>query len=236
MTASAAGMIAPLLVQRFHPRLVIYIVSARDVGQSVEGPRLAADQWVQHQAGSFAPAGALATHSAAFRYYLLYRQWLDPSRWPAARSGSATTAAGFFALDRRLTLSPELWSRTRALYARIGRQSLSQPELAGFSRLTDLSSQVPVVLIEPPAHPRLRRWVRHAGPFYADAIAAMRRTARQRHVPFWRAPTRRIIPPDAFADFVHLDRTGATRFSEWVGGRIARAVRAGRLALPSTPS
>jgi hypothetical protein len=234
MTASAAGAIAPILVDRYRPRLLIYVVSARDVGQSVEGPALAADPWVRYQGGTFSLDGWLASHSEAFGYFLLYRQWLDPVRWPAAKSSSGTTATGFFPIDGHRSLSPELWARTQALYDEIARHPLSDPELTGFARLVALSGpSVRVVVIEAPGHQRLRRWVRHAGSFYGDAIAHMRHEARRRQVPFWRAPSQRLIAPDSWVDFVHVDRTGAARFSEWIGARLAAAAHTGRLDLLS---
>jgi hypothetical protein len=233
MTASAAGAVAPILVERYRPWLLIYVVSARDIGQSVDGPLLASTPWVRYRQGSFSINGWLVEQSAAFRYYLLYRQWLDPSRWPAATSPSGTTPEGFFPLDARLPLSPALFVRTQRAYVDILNQPPSEPELAGLSRLLRLPSNgTQVVVVEAPAHETLRRWARRTSGFYAEAIADIRRAARQQHVTFWRVPARRIIPADGWADFVHLNTRGAARFSEWLGGRIAGAVREGRLTVP----
>jgi hypothetical protein len=232
MTASAAGAVAPVLGQRYQPWLLLYVVSARDLGQSAQGPLLAEEAWVQYQRGRFSLRGWLAAHSTAFTYYLLYRQWLDPLRWPAARSPSGTTATGFFALDAHLSLSSALWTRTQRSYDDIAAQPLSPAELAGFSQLVDQSGRgMQVVVVEAPVHERLRRWAQHTS-FYDDAITHMLHAVRQRRVAFWRAPTRGLIPPHAWVDFVHLDRTGAARFSEWLGARIAAAVHAGRLDVP----
>jgi hypothetical protein len=65
-------------------------------------------------------------HSAAFRYYLLYRQWLDPLRWPAATSPSGTTAEGFFPIESSLPLSPALWAHTQRVFADVANQPPSQ--------------------------------------------------------------------------------------------------------------
>jgi len=80
MTASAVGGIAPILVTLYRPWLLIYVISARDVGANVDGPLLAETPWVQYRQGRFSLEGWLVEHSAAFRYFLLYRQWLDPIR------------------------------------------------------------------------------------------------------------------------------------------------------------
>ena len=235
MTASAAGAVAPILVERHRPWLVIFVVSARDVGQSVDGPLLASTPWVQYRLGKFSVDGWLTEHSAAFRYYLLYRQWLDPLRWPAARSPSGTTAAGFFPVKSSLTLSPSLWEHTKNAYAEVVNGPPSETELAGFSKLLELSRDATqVVVVEAPAHDTLRRWARRVTSFYTDVIASMRQAARRHRVVFWRVPVRRVIPADGWVDFVHLNTDGAARFSEWLGARIAAAVQEGRLRPPAS--
>jgi hypothetical protein len=234
MSASAVGAIAPILLDDYRPWLLIYVSSVRDVGQSVDGPLLASMPWVRYRRGDLSVDGWLTEHSAAFRYYLLYRQWLDPSRWPAARSRGATTAAGFLRAERRLPLSEALWARVQRAYTETTRQSPSQTELEGFSRLLDLrSSATQIVVVEAPAHERLRRWARHTSAFYGDAIGRMRQAARRRRIPFWRVAAWRVIPTDGWTDFVHLNGPGAARFSEWMGTRLAAAVREGRIKVPS---
>jgi len=230
LTASAAAAVAPMLIDRYHPWLLLYVVSPRDLGESVDGPLLANMSWLQYRHGKFSLSGWLTEHSAAFRYWLLYRQWLDPLRWPAAASPAGTTPAGYFPVETRLPLSPELWTFTQQSYARIASQPLSQPEFDGFTGVLEVAGKgAQVVVIEAPMHPRLGRWARHSSRFHDEAIAGMRRATRQRRVTFWHAPVWRIIPSDGWADFFHLNPRGAARFSDWLGGRIALAVQAGRL-------
>jgi type IV secretory pathway VirB3-like protein len=233
MTASAAGAVAPVLLSRYRPSLLVYIVTARDVGESVEGPLLANTPWVRYQRGTFSLNGWLVEHSSAFRYFLLYRQWLEPSSWPAATSPSGTTAEGFFPIEASLPLSPKLWAHTQRVYADVAARPPSQVELDGFSGVVQLwRSGAQVFVVEAPLHEKLQRWVRHDSTFHADAMAHLRQAARQQHVPFWRVPTWRVIPTDGWADFVHLNRRGAAQFSEWLGARLADAEHDGRLREP----
>jgi len=238
MTASAAGAVAPILVERHRPWLLIYAASVRDVGQSVDGPLLASTPWVQYRQGTFSLAGWLTEHSAAFRWYLLYRQWVDPVRWRVASGPLRTTPAGFMRFDPGMALSPALWEQTQCTYAEIINQPPSQLELAGFSRLLELSGNgTQVVVVEAPVHETLRGWTRHVNDFYANATAHMRQAVRQQRVPFWRVATWRVVPAEGWADFVHLNPRGAARFSEWLGARIAAAVQKGRLKAPhATPA
>jgi hypothetical protein len=230
LTASAAAAVAPVLIDSYHPWLLLYVVSPRDLGESVDGPLLANMSWLQYRHGKFSLTGWLTEHSAAFRYWLLYRQWLDPLRWPAAASPAGTTPAGYFPVETRRPLSPELWTFTQRSYAGIASQPISQTELDGFTRVLEVAEKgTQVVVIEAPMHPRLGRWARHSSRFHDQAIAGMRRAARQKRITFWHAPVWRIVPSDGWADFFHLNPGGAARFSDWLGGRIALAVQEGRL-------
>jgi len=238
MTASAAGAVAPILVERHRPWLLIYEVSVRDLGQSVDGPLLANTPWVQYRQGTFSLAGWLTEYSAAFRGYLLYRQWFDPVRWRIASRPAGTTSAGFMRFDPGLSLSPALWRHTQRTYAEIVGAPVSEAELLGFSRVLDLTRRgTQVVVVEAPVHETLRRWSQHTTTFGATATAHIRQAARQRRAPFWRVAGWRVIPADGWADFVHLNPRGAAQFSEWLGARIAAAVQEGRLKAPhATPT
>lgn len=233
MTASAAGAVAPILLARYRPSLLVYVVTARDVGENVDGPMLADVPWVRYQRGRFSLNGWLVEHSAAFRYFLLYRQWLEPSRWPAATSSSGTTAEGYFPLESSLALSPALWAHTERILAGVADQPPSTAELNGLSDVLRLSGNgTRVIVVEAPVHEKVQHWVRRDGGFYAAAMAHIRGATRRQGVPFWRVPTWRVIPADGWADFVHLNRRGATQFSQWLGARIADAERDGRLGEP----
>jgi hypothetical protein len=237
MSASGAEAVAPILLARYRPSLLVYVVTARDLGDSVDGPLLADTPWVQYQRGRFSASGWLVEHSAAFRYYLLYRQWLDPMRWPAATSPSGTTAGGYFPVNAGLPLSPELWAHTQNAYAAGADRLPSDVEIDGLEKLLHLAGRATqIVVVEAPLHVRVQRWVRHAGHFYADAVAQIRRTTQRQRIPFWRLAGWRVIPADGWMDFVHLNRLGATRFSEWLGERIAAAVDSGRLRGPGEPT
>jgi hypothetical protein len=225
MTASAAGAVVPILINRYRPRLLVYVVSARDLGTSVDGPLLANAPWVQYQRGTFSINGWLTEHSSAFRYYLLYRQWLDPARWPAAKSPSGTTTAGFFPLEKGVSLSAALWRHTQRTYRRILDQPPSQAELVGFEHLLDLSDRgAQLLVVEAPAHERLRQWAR-SSTLYESSIAYIQEATRRQRVAFWRVPAAGIVPADGWADFVHLNARGAARFSEWLGARIGTSLQ-----------
>jgi len=228
MTASAAGAVAPILVDLYRPAVLVYIVSRRDVSPSVDGPLLANIPWIQYRHGDFSIAGWLTEHSRAYRYYLLYRQWLDPVRWRVVAGPSLTTTAGYYPIDKGLPLSPALLAHAQRAYRDMVAQPISEPELRGLTRLLELAdADTQLVVVEAPSHPRLRRWAR-ATHSHARAMRQVQQETRRHQVPFWSVPLTRIIPADGWADFVHLNSRGAERFSHWLGARLSTVAPRGR--------
>jgi len=233
MTASAAEAVAAILLERYRPELLLYVVTARDVGDNVDGPLLAGTPWVRYRRGALSSEGWLVEHSAAFRYWLLYRQWLERDRWPAAAAATGTSALGFHASAASLPLSPALWRHTVQAYEEIARQPPSQSEARAYAELLATArARAQIVVVEAPLHPRLRRATSRLGGFYEQAMLLLRRESRRQHVPFWRVPADGVIPGDGWLDFVHLNRRGAGAFSHWLGARLGAAVRSGRLRPP----
>ncbi len=78
MTISPNSVIARLLVERYHPALLIYVTEMRDyiagIGMEYETPFLN-DAWLQYQTGNFNLFGWVVDQSAALQHYLPYRNW-----------------------------------------------------------------------------------------------------------------------------------------------------------------
>jgi hypothetical protein len=79
MTIAPNSVIARLLVERYHPALLVYVTEMRDfiggLGLEYETPFLK-DPWLQYQTGNFNPFGWVVDHSAALQHYLPYRNWV----------------------------------------------------------------------------------------------------------------------------------------------------------------
>jgi len=78
MTIAPNSVIARLLVERYHPALLIYVTEMRDyiagLGLEYEVPFLQ-DPWLQYQTGNFNVFGWLVDHSSALQHYLPFRNW-----------------------------------------------------------------------------------------------------------------------------------------------------------------
>ena len=91
MTISPNSVIARLLLERYHPALLIYVTEMRDYiagnGLEVETP-FRQDAWLRYQTGDFNLVGWSAEHSSALQHYLPFRNW--------ARSDFSETITVYF--------------------------------------------------------------------------------------------------------------------------------------------
>ena len=80
MTISPNSVIARLLVEQYHPALLIYVTEMRDYiagnGLEYETPFLK-DPWLQYRIGQYNLVGWLADNSSAMQHYLPYRNWVQ---------------------------------------------------------------------------------------------------------------------------------------------------------------
>jgi hypothetical protein len=79
MTIAPNSAIAGLLVEKYHPAMLVYVTDMRDYvaanGLYYEGLFLS-DPWVRYKLGGFNFLGWLDDHSAALQHYLPYRDWM----------------------------------------------------------------------------------------------------------------------------------------------------------------
>ena len=79
MPIGPTSVLAKLLVQRYHPSMLIYVNDMRSYlagsGLEFETPFFN-DLWVKNQIGNFNLFGWLAEHSTALQHYLPFRNWL----------------------------------------------------------------------------------------------------------------------------------------------------------------
>jgi len=79
MTVAPNSVIASLLVERYHPALLIYTTEMRDyiTGNGLDYEmRFLSDPWFRYQRGDFSLFGWLVDHSAVLQHYLPYRNWM----------------------------------------------------------------------------------------------------------------------------------------------------------------
>ncbi len=146
LNGEIAGWLSRILVERYHPNLLIYGTSARDYSQELGNRALIEDSWFRYKLGKWNVAGWLKDNSMAFRLYLTFLSDLNPdNREYAIQVRQNTSPYGHFELTKIATsLEGEIT---------IHEKNLQQADFAGVKRLTNLDgTDVRVVVMEIPVH------------------------------------------------------------------------------------
>jgi hypothetical protein len=239
LTASGAAVLAHYVVDRYHPRLLVYGVSPRDFNEAVAVQAFTAHKltdldWTQYQRGSFNFPGWLFDHSAAFGYAYLYRNWMQPDFPERVNSRyqeeASTRADGYSPFFETLEWPPS--DREKRRIGLLYRQYTAVPEeLDGIRQIVALHRppQTQIVLVEIP--------------LYEEVITQLIRKKAYEHfnqqvesyttpagVRYWPTTLLRLIPDEGWYNLNHMNDTGAKIFSRWLGEQIGAAVNAGDLA------
>ncbi len=233
--ASGVRYLVDYVIEQYHPRLIVYGLSARDFGDieidRLDGDELAGLDWLQYRLGSFNPVGWLeyqTRHARTFGSWLFEphsdrasdRQWLEdtiaPGRGfePLARAGNASSVRG----------------GERLLDEYFTDYAMAPAELDGLEHILRRHQppQTQVVLVELPLHPSVIGAYFDPADYAAfnDRIVA---SAAAAGVLYWPTTSRAMIPDAGWYNLYHLNPTGAEQFSRWLGEQLGAAVLAGRL-------
>ena len=228
--------LAKIVVEKFRPAWMVIGASpfglddARGVALT---ERLLSNPWVRHYHGEPSLDGWLVDHSEAFRTYLGFRFWvLEPvsraDRLKIRGMMEGMGANGYGVTDS--TRLPDLDEETVKYFSSY---EVSDAHVESLSRMLQLRDEVNLVVVEVPVHDSVRNRFGRGDAAYRDGLDAIERAAAAAGVPFWRYPADRPIPSEGWADYTHMNRTGAAVFSRWLGERLGEAARRGRLGSPA---
>jgi hypothetical protein len=229
--------LAKIVVDRFRPRWLVVGASPfglddeRGVGLT---ERLLANPWVRHHHGEPSLDGWLVDRSSAFRAWLGIRFWLLEPMSKADRLKIRGMMEGMKASGYGISEStrlPDLDDKTRAYFSGY---ELSSAHVESLARLLRLRDDVRVVLVEVPVHESVVNRFGRGDDAYRRGLDAIEEVAARTGVPFWRYPKDRPIPAEGWADYTHMNRTGAAIYSRWLGERLAAAEREGFLGPSSS--
>lgn len=229
VSALGTSKIARILVQTYHPRVLIYGASFRDLtylGDILNIP------WVNYRLYGQPLEGWLEDHSYAYRYATSYRlvftQGLNNDnllvmRINAAKpngQGANTNVMDISTIHLEDFQDYVRWSRTY------------QTDPALLASLNDIlsyeSSGTQVIIVEMPAAPGVyqalpngeqtdqtfTRDVHAAADAYGASFVATRGSVS--------------IPTDGWSDIFHMNGTGARVFGTWLGNRLAEIIHSGQ--------
>ncbi|MBI5957240.1 MAG: hypothetical protein HY866_00800 [Chloroflexi bacterium] len=227
-------MMAEILLQTYHPRLLIFGISPR-LGRSSRFEPIIQSPWAQYRLGHFNATGWLYDHSAAASYGMVYARWiLTPNNSLSSRRNTF----------EELTLFHGHARETRILKIPLSQQDQQDTvDTANFtltdvwrSRLEQMLAfhQPPdttVIIVEMPVHPLVFD-EEHDYIDYEQTIQEITDRAEAQGVLFW--PTTFVemgLDNNKWRDLSHLNPAGADLFTAWLAEQIGTAVNEERLDL-----
>jgi hypothetical protein len=244
MTIEPNSVVAKILVETYHPKALIFGTEIRDyyAKNGVEvTERFLSNDWVRYRNGDFNLKGWLAEHSAAYPYYLAYRNWLT---WKFYDNFTTITGR----IDTMLPDGYEIEHAVNTFHTEM--PDPSNPEdkeamdfFADFniaeSRLDDLRSLialgkengVEVVFVEMPVSPTFFGYFQRGEEEHAHFVAVVSEIVKDSGNVFVPAPPEDLFPVKGRSDRVHLNKYGAPIFSEFLGEQLGELANQGVLSL-----
>lgn len=245
LTPATAEDVATLIIDRYDPALFIYTIEAFALDEDSEFNNafdaIAQNVWVEYRNGEWSADGWLRDKSAAYRYYLLYRNWMqlgfNQMLADNREREAATTPLGQGPepeVRHDVSRPPTEDERPNA-YRTLASVEAGANHLAAVDAILAIGRTRPLVLVEMPLHPN---FIPVAGNGMADfdaQMALLTQAADRFDVPFVTSTGRIDLPDPLWSDHNHLNATGAPVLSRWLGEQVASLVADGTLADPLRP-
>jgi hypothetical protein len=227
LTVEPNSITARVLVERYHPGLLIYDFIAGN-GEEIE-TRFLADPWFRFENGQFNFLGWMIDHSAAIQYYLPYRNWMRadfletmPGYLGRYRD---TTASGYEAdhkQGKNIDAIPDPGNPSDAAEFEMGRNyQIAQSRLDALQRILDLrqDDDTAVLVVEMPVHPTFYVYVggENVHQRFQQELVSFVDSSGATFIP---ANTCDNIPLAGRSNRLHLNELGAPVFSECLGEQL----------------
>jgi hypothetical protein len=223
----ASVELAEILINRYHPRLLVYGITARELADGWVGAAqrpMNETPWIQYELGAFNIEGWIVDHFTAYRHYLALREWPSPDFKNPVGTMHTLKRRGFVPYTYYLeTFTPQDYLQNYAL---------SPKEWAALGQLIALGGQTQLLLLEMPLNDQTLAAFNGGPDSYQHLMNQVADYAAAGDVPMWFTIQHHLIPPDGWVgDNHHMHGTGAKLFSAWLGEQVGQAVNQGRLSM-----
>jgi len=219
MFLDTSGSLAKALVNRFHPKLLILILSARDFESSDGLPfrHVASTDWAQQNLGKTSLRGWAVNSLYGYRYLLAFQYWLNPSNrirfsevWHAITYSGFTPLYGFGEPREIISPGPKF-------------QRTYMPGQQGFDQILELKQNgVNVLIIDAPIRPDFL--LAYHDNYFLPYKEYMHATLDAHDIPFWLTENLSAsIPSAGWYDLQHVNEKGVPIMSTWLGQQLAKS-------------
>ncbi len=234
LPASSAGMIAPILVERYHPNYLIYGTFARDYAiplSSDDASAVSNTPWLKYESGQFDLDGWLHDHSSYYQYKDYVPDLLSfnfGEVFPGYKGFPPYHDYGFdpkmnVRIDVRKSPDPnDIGSKDP--YQWLHHYVVLNENLEGLLRITGQSEcGVKVIIIEMPFYPTAFEFFLNGKDDYNQYIRRVVEISGSSEAEVWRLEGQPGIPKEYWWDYFHMNINGARVFSEWLGNKLGEA-------------
>jgi hypothetical protein len=230
----SAAVLTGILVEEYHPRLLIFGTDARDFAVQREDQDTAVvldTPWIRYREGNFSLAGWLLDHSYLYRYRQhlgrLARFNFEGTLWSRTTMSFELHPDGFNPIPTVATYindppAGEDDSYEVVYYNRIySTYRVLDENIAALERIMNYNgSEVKVIVVEMPISDGLYYFFGNGESDYNRFVTRVDELANLHQVPFWRTEPLDMIPDDGWSDYSHLNVAGAEIFSTWLGQQV----------------
>lgn len=230
----SASVLAEILIEDYHPRLLIFGTDARDYAVAPEDRDTAVvldTPWIKYRQGHFSLEGWLQEHSYLYRYRQHLSQILRFHFEGTLRSYSKSRLElrpNGYNPDPRIAKyinappAPDDESYEVVYYRKIySSYHIRDDNLAALETIMKHNrSDTHVIVVEMPISDGLYYFFGNGETDYLQFIARVNELARHYKIPFWQTEPLNSIPDNGWSDYGHLNVIGAKIFSTWLGQRI----------------
>jgi hypothetical protein len=242
-SATSTAALVRIIVEDYHPRLLIVGTDPRDYGVPREDRDPAVilnTPWVAYRQGKFSLEGWLLDNSFLYRYRQhlgrLARFQYEGTVWSETKLTNEILPNGFTPLSKVSTYindppDPEDDSFEATYYTRIySSYQMLHENLEGLDSVLEYNeSGIPVILVEMPVSDGLYYFFGNGESDYNRFLTRVGELATMHRVPFWQTEPLDFIPDNGWVDYSHLNKTGAEIFSTWLGQQVGRAEHEGSI-------
>jgi hypothetical protein len=246
-TSSAASThaIARIMLEDYHPRLLIIGTDARDYALPRDDSDVAVlldTPWIKYRSGNFSVEGWLMDIS----YFYRYRQHLNRL---LRFNSEGTLSRASYHNERHFSNGHTQLEKVRADVNRSPDPSSDSYEVQYYRRIfasyqmidTNLDaleqtlasnkSDVQIVIVEMPVSAGYYYFFGNGQDDHRQFVEAINTMGERYQVPFWQTGSLDLVPEDGWADYSHMNRRGAEHFSAWLGIQLAQAEINGMLRI-----
>ena len=220
LTLEASAPLAETLANRYHPRLLIFMLSPRDFVPEFGAPyaHVATSAWTRQNSGQKSIKGWAANYLYGYRYFLFMRYWLNPeNRETYTIARQHIEQNGFTPLYG--------FRKPAVTYPPQPNYSLADPAaMKGFERLLALSSHQNLLIIDAPVSPKhYQIYLQTPEGYISDYVQPMQAEFAPLGIPFWLTKgLSESIPDEAWHDALHVNEKGVPILSGWMGQQLAK--------------